>query len=140
MFMVVRIVLQRQAAGPRIPFRPSLIASKRRGKAGILAMSAMACLLSACDVPVPDSALLQPMPAPRCEQRSSAKNDAKAADAKEGDEAETARAKLDYERQCYRHAELIARGKLRNLQEQVARTMVALRAQHNAQVHETVGP
>ena len=57
-----------------------------------------------------------------------------------GDDAEALRAKLDYERQCYRHAEIIARGKLRNLQTSVAQTMVALKAQQNAQPHQTVGP
>lgn len=100
----------------------------------------IAGLLSACDVPVPDSALLQPLPAPKCEPRSAAKSDAKSADAKAGDDAEALRARLDYERQCYRHAELIARGKLRNLQESVSRTMLALKAQRNAQPHQTVGP
>jgi len=101
--------------------------------------SALASLLSACEVPMPEGALLQPLPAPRCEQRNAAKVAANA-DAKAGDDAEALRAKLDYERQCYRHAEIIARGKLRNLQTSVAQTMVALKAQQNAQPHQTVGP
>lgn len=101
--------------------------------------SALASLLSACEVPMPEGALLQPLPAPRCEQRNAAKVDANA-DAKASDDAEALRAKLDYERQCYRHAEIIARGKLRNLQTSVAQTMVALKAQQNAQPHQTVGP
>lgn len=138
--MVVRTAQQRHAVGPRVPFKPQLSGSQKRGKARILAVSAVACLLSACDVPVPDSALLKPLPAPKCEQRASAKGDAKATDAKAGDDAEAVRTKLDYERQCYRHAELIARGKMRNLQEQVAKTMLALKAQRNGQVHQTVGP
>lgn len=97
-------------------------------------------MLSACDVPMPDRALLKPLPAPRCEPRNVVKSDPKPGDAKAADDAEAMRAKLDYERQCYRHAELIARGKLRDLQQQVARTMLALKAQRNVQPHQTVGP
>ena len=138
--MMVRTALRRLAAGHRKPFQPSPNGTTGRRRATALAALTIAGLLSACDVPVPDSALLRPLPAPRCEQHSAARSDPKTADAKAGDDAEALRAKLDYERQCYRHAELIARGKLRNLQESVSRTMVALKAQLNAQPHQTVGP
>ena len=38
------------------------------------------------------------------------------------------RAKLDYERQCYRHAEIIARNRLRDLQEAIEDTAKAVKA------------
>ena len=38
------------------------------------------------------------------------------------------RAKLDYERQCYRHAEIIARNRLRDLQKAVEDTAKAVKA------------
>ena len=56
----------------------------------------------------PDKALLKPQPAPDCEFRG--------ADAKTMDPDLFARLKLDYERQCYRRAEKIARDRLRVLQ------------------------
>ena len=129
--MVVRTALQRLAAGHRTLIQPSLNGSRGRRGVSALVASALAGLLSACEVPLPDGALLQPLPAPKCEQRNAAKA---------GDDAEALRAKLDHERQCYRHAEIIARGKLRNLQTSVAQTMVALKAQQNTQPPQTVGP
>jgi hypothetical protein len=56
----------------------------------------------------PDRALLTPQPAPDCEF--------KASDLKTIDPDEWARLKVDFERQCYRHAEKIARDRLRRLQ------------------------
>jgi hypothetical protein len=56
----------------------------------------------------PDRALLKPQPAPDCEF--------KGANAKTMDPDLFARLKLDYERQCYRRAEKIARDRLRVLQ------------------------
>ena len=53
-------------------------------------------------------ALLEPQPAPDCEFRGS--------DPKTVDPGEFARLKLDYERQCYRRAEKLARERLRLLQ------------------------
>jgi hypothetical protein len=56
----------------------------------------------------PMKALLEPQPAPDCEFRGS--------DPKTVDPDEFARLKLDYERQCYRRAEKLARERLRLLQ------------------------
>jgi hypothetical protein len=52
--------------------------------------------------------LLEPQPAPDCEYRGS--------DLKTVDPGEFARLKLDFERQCYRRAEKLARDRLRLLQ------------------------
>ena len=80
------------------------------------------------NVPLPDTALLEQLQAPRCEYR-------KATSGKDSvEEVEALRAKLDYERQCYRHAEMIARARLKSLQTSVSRTVVALRAEQAAQV------
>lgn len=56
----------------------------------------------------PVNELLEPQPAPDCEYRGS--------DLKTVDPGEFARLKLDFERQCYRHAEKLARDRLRQLQ------------------------
>ena len=55
-------------------------------------------------------ALLKPQPAPDCDYK------AVATDPKGDGAAEAARVKLDYERQCYKHAEMIARERLVKLQ------------------------
>jgi hypothetical protein len=62
-----------------------------------------------------DRALLTPQPEPNCEYKGSPAATSE----------ETLRAKLDYERQCYRHAEIIARNRLRLLQASVEDTMTA---------------
>jgi hypothetical protein len=69
--------------------------------------------LSKVSVPLPDRALLVSAVEPDCEFRTTDPN---------ADE----RQKLDYERQCYRHAELIVRDRLMRLQEQVRRTARAI--------------
>ncbi|MBO0766171.1 MAG: hypothetical protein J2P50_16500 [Hyphomicrobiaceae bacterium] len=79
--------------------------------------------LAGCDVPPPpNEALLNPLPAPKCEPRSEAigrvKNGSADASPAASDEAARLR-KLDYEAQCYRHAEMIARSRLSQLQEAV---------------------
>jgi hypothetical protein len=56
--------------------------------------------------------MLVRQPPPNCDYRAT-RNDKSGAPAEEGSEQ---RAKLDYERQCYRHAEIIARARLRTLQ------------------------
>jgi hypothetical protein len=56
-----------------------------------------------------EQALLEPQPAPDCEFRGSA--------LKTVDPAAFAHLKLDYERQCYRRAEKLARDRLRLLQD-----------------------
>jgi hypothetical protein len=65
-------------------------------------------------VPLPDKALLGRLPEPNCKFKTS--------------EADTDdRQKLDYERQCYRHAEIIARLRLLLLQGSVDKTIRALK-------------
>jgi hypothetical protein len=62
-------------------------------------------------IPLPAEPLLSPQPEPSCEVESNA------------DE----RQKLDYERQCYRHAEMIVRGRLQILQSSVDKTISAVK-------------
>jgi hypothetical protein len=65
-------------------------------------------------VPLPNKALLGRLPEPDCKFKTS--------------EADTDdRQKLDYERQCYRHAEIIARLRLLRLQGSVDKTIRALK-------------
>ena len=90
-----------------------------------------ATLLAGCDTPpLPESALLQPallqpQPPPRCSPKGEAgqrkQQPAPAgASAKATDTADAAALrKLDYEAQCYRHAEMIARNRLGRLQNSV---------------------
>src|SRR5262245_45578398 len=65
-------------------------------------------------VPLPSLTLLAPQPEPNCEFPTT-------------DSSADERQRLDYERQCYRHAEIIARARLRLLQRSVARTIRAFR-------------
>ena len=65
-------------------------------------------------VPLPSLSLLAPQPEPNCEFPTT-------------DSSADERQRLDYERQCYRHAEMIARARLRLLQRSVARTIRAVR-------------
>jgi hypothetical protein len=69
---------------------------------------------SVTKVPLPSLALLAPQPEPGCEFPAT-------------DSDPDERQKLDYERQCYRHAEIIARARLRLLQRSVARTIRAIK-------------
>ena len=62
--------------------------------------------------------MLVRQPAPNCEYRSASSSQARATDT----DPDQQRAKLDYERQCYRHAAIIARSRLRNLQDAVEKT------------------
>jgi hypothetical protein len=65
-------------------------------------------------IPLPDPALLREQSEPDCEF--------KAAEAKTDE-----RMKLDYERQCYRHAEMIVRNRLELLQSSVEKTIKAVK-------------
>jgi hypothetical protein len=65
-------------------------------------------------IPLPAAPLLSPQPEPRCEFETTGSN---------ADE----RQKLDYERQCYRHAEMIVRGRLQLLQGSVDETINAIK-------------
>ena len=71
--------------------------------------------LPGANVPVPSEALLKPQPEPDCTFSAT-------------DTAADERQKLDYERQCYRHAEMIARARLQLLQESVAKTTAAIKS------------
>ncbi len=119
------------AQRPKAAGRQGLFRLRRSGKTGSckrgLIIASAAGLLAACtgEIPLPESALLAQQPAPRCEYRGTKGDGGEKADAAPAEQA--TQAKLDYERQCYRHAEMIARAKLRKLQESVARTMLALR-------------
>lgn len=65
-----------------------------------------------------DRALLAPLPEPDCQFTGSV---APAPGQAEPDKAEAQRVKLDYERQCYRQADMIARERLRKLQSSVGK-------------------
>jgi hypothetical protein len=67
------------------------------------------------NVAMPSQALLKPQPEPDCTFPAT-------------DTAADERQKLDYERQCYRHAEMIARARLQLLQESVAKTPAAVKS------------
>jgi hypothetical protein len=75
--------------------------------------------LAGCEtlVPMPDAALLKPQPSPKCAARPE-----KGA-AESSPEAAKIR-RLDYEVQCYRHAEMIARHRLGRLQESIHQAKV----------------
>jgi hypothetical protein len=62
-------------------------------------------------VPLPDQALLAPPPEFSCELKAEAGSDAR---------------KLDYERQCYRHAEMILRDRLLQFQASLGETIMAV--------------
>jgi hypothetical protein len=63
-------------------------------------------------IPLPAMPLLDPQPEPSCEVKTSGSN---------ADE----RQRLDYERQCYRHAEMIVRSRLQLLQGSIDKTISA---------------
>jgi hypothetical protein len=84
-----------------------------------LAVAAGAALLAGCDIaPLPDTALLKPQPAPKCDARSRSASPKQSASAATAD-SDARLSQLDYEAQCYRHAEMIARNRLGRLQESV---------------------
>lgn len=70
---------------------------------------------------LPDRALLTPQPEPNCEFKGTGA----------GSE-ETLRVKLDFERQCYRHAEIIVRNRLRLLQDSVEETIKTAKRREQA--------
>ena len=65
-------------------------------------------------IPLPAAALLSPQPEPSCEVETT------------GDNVDE-RQKLDYEQQCYRHAEIIARDRLQLLQDSIDKTINAIK-------------
>jgi hypothetical protein len=110
----------------------------------ILAAAIAACGLAGCSSDVIDSeharrisreriALLKQQPAPKCDYRPASLDDSgkrQSGDPPPSSEAGSnpdavVRMKLDYERQCYRHAEMIARRRLTSLQAAVLDTAKA---------------
>jgi hypothetical protein len=67
---------------------------------------------------MPETALLKPQPAPKCDARSRSAAQQQSASAATADPDARLR-QLDYEAQCYRHAEMIARSRLGRLQASV---------------------
>jgi hypothetical protein len=72
-------------------------------------------------IPVPGRALLKAQPEPDCEFQLIGLGDTWL------DTDDAARKKLDYERQCYRRAEIIVRSRLRLLQASVGDTIKAVK-------------
>lgn len=103
----------RQTAAGALACSP-LVKPRRAGLPLILCAVALGAL-AGCEahIPMPDSALLRPQPPPRCDRKA----ETDAAAASRGDEAALKR--LDYEAQCYRHAEMIARSRLGKLQDSI---------------------
>ena len=71
-------------------------------------------------IPLPGRALLQAQPEPDCQFKIIGQEDTSL------DTSDAALLKLDYERQCYRKAETIARARLRLLQVSVGETIKAV--------------
>jgi hypothetical protein len=88
-----------------------------------VAAGMLAVAVGCTPIPIPDTALLEPQAAPRCDAKA---RQQAGASAEAGGEA-ASQAKLDYERQCYRHAELIARNRLNKLQASVQQTVKAVK-------------
>ena len=65
-------------------------------------------------IPLPAATLLSPQPEPSCEVETT------------GDNVDE-RQKLDYEQQCYHHAEIIARDRLQLLQDSIDKTINAIK-------------
>ena len=70
-------------------------------------------------IPLPNRALLAPPAEFNCEFKAASPNT-------QADAATALRAKLEYERQCYRHAEMILRDRLLGLQAAVGETIKAV--------------
>jgi len=105
---------------------------------------------AAAKIPLPNRSLLTPEVEPKCEDVKSATGGLKTASVEARHAADSSRAstgatapptasdaegslslriKLEYERECYRQAELRTRGRLNQLQESVGATIKAVEAQ-----------
>lgn len=98
-------------------------------------LSVRFCVVAACGfalagcemlVPLPDAALLRPLPSPKCAARPTAEA------GKDGGAEAAKLRRLDYEAQCYRHAEMIARYRLGKLQESLRQSAAKARKQDTA--------
>ena len=107
---------EREVSVPESVRQPALLEAKTtkagRGQHKKAATEASSTA-SKTDIPLPDSNLLVPPPEPNCELGAP---DLKAADPR----------KLDYERQCYRAAEVFARSRLLLLQNSVDEMIKAI--------------
>jgi len=94
--------------------------STERGAAstGTKTTSVLGRSVSRTAIPLPDPALLEPAAAPDCVFRGTMSNPAT---------VEQTRAKLDYEAQCYRQAEVIVRARLQRLLSSVDKTIRAVK-------------
>jgi hypothetical protein len=99
-FAMILAGCNEHARGPTVSGTPNTYRSVSSGSRTLL--------------PLPDKALLGRLPEPDCKFKT---NEADTDD----------RQKLDYERQCYRHAEFIARNRLLLLQGSVDKTIRALK-------------
>jgi hypothetical protein len=126
--MPTDVALKRLDAASQVSI-PPCVGMRNRGRslACVIAAASYAVTLAGCDrtaarsptasgvtntatsarsrtpIPQPARALLYPQPEPDCEFKTTEEN-------------VDDRQKLDYERQCYRHAEMIARVRLQRLQ------------------------
>lgn len=77
-------------------------------------VAACSLALAGCEtlISMPEAALLKPQPSPKCGARTEK-------GAGDGSSEATKLRRLDYEVQCYRHAEMIARHRLGKLQESI---------------------
>jgi len=120
--MRIHLAPRRTAAAPWLLLsRFPVTCRGARSATLVLAAAACAATLQACALPAPDTALLKPQPAPRCQLKpeSDARKQPGAPSAADAGTDSALVAKLDYERQCYRHAEIIARDRLHKLQTSV---------------------
>ena len=74
-------------------------------------------------IPLPDRSLLEPQPEPDCKFKDALSNPIT---------AEQMRMKLDYEQQCYRQAEEIARTRLQQLQDSIGKTIRAIEQRNHS--------
>jgi len=117
----------RRTAVEASPFIAPRVTRARRSGLALLAIALGGFALTACDahIPMPDTALLKPQPAPKCEARteSEARRQPVAPTDGGGDKLKG----LDYEAQCYRHAEMIARNRLGKLQDSIQQSAKAVK-------------
>jgi hypothetical protein len=114
------IVMRMADLDPRQAAVAAVCATLRRSRpVRLCAIAACGFALAGCEtlVPMPDAALLKPQSSPKCEARP----EKTAGDG--SSEAATLR-RLDYEAQCYRHAEMIARARLSKLQRSIEQAKV----------------
>src|SRR5262245_4301224 len=100
----------------RLPMRPILFAAAMIAAASVLTTTGAMAQCSATSIPLPKPTLLTPPTEFKCELTTDP-----------GDDAAAQNMKLDHERQCYRHARMILRDGLLQLQASVDETMKAVK-------------